>query len=85
MSVMWQTAKYSTKWPGNGQLRTPSIFSKNVKAIERNFLQSFYTILGSYVCNGIKIVWLLFDKHSKKESKNDQKTASFKVFHKFLK
>ena len=66
-------------------MSTPSIFSKNVKAIERNFLQSFYTILGSYVCNGIKIVWLLFDKHSKKESNNDQKTASFKVFHKFLK
>ena len=25
---------------------------------ERNFLQLFYTILESYMCNGIKIVWL---------------------------
>ena len=63
-------------------------FSKNVHAIERSFLQPFYTFSGSYVCNGIKIVCiskLLFDKHCKKESKNDQKTASFEIFHKFLK
>ena len=31
---------------------------------ERNFLQSFYTILESYMCNGIKIVWLGCEKHS---------------------
>ena len=31
---------------------------------ERNFLQIFYTILESYVCNGIKIVWLGCEKHS---------------------
>ena len=31
---------------------------------ERNFLQLFYTILESYMCNGIKIVWLGCAKHS---------------------
>ena len=31
---------------------------------ERNFLQLFYTILESYMCNGIKIVWLECEKHS---------------------
>ena len=31
---------------------------------ERNFLQLFYTILESYMCNGIKIVSLGCEKHS---------------------
>ena len=31
---------------------------------ERNFLQIFYTKLKSYMCNGIKIVWLGCEKHS---------------------
>ena len=31
---------------------------------ERNFLQPFCTILESYMCNGIKIVWLGCEKHS---------------------
>ena len=31
---------------------------------ERNFLQIFCTILESYMCNGIKIVWLGCGKHS---------------------
>ena len=31
---------------------------------ERNFLQLFYTIFESYMCNGIKIVWLGCEKHS---------------------
>ena len=31
---------------------------------ERNFLYLFYTILESYMCNGIKIVWLGCEKHS---------------------
>ena len=31
---------------------------------ERIFLQLFYTILESYMCNGIKIVWLGCEKHS---------------------
>ena len=31
---------------------------------ERNFQQIFYTILESLMCNGIKIVWLVCEKHS---------------------
>ena len=31
---------------------------------ERNFLQSFYTILWSFMCNFIKFVWLGCEKHS---------------------
>ena len=31
---------------------------------ERNFLQSFYTILWSFMCNFIKFVWLRCEKHS---------------------
>ena len=31
---------------------------------ERKFPQLFYTILESYMCNGIKIVWLGCEKHS---------------------
>ena len=33
---------------------------------ERNFLQPFYTILESYMCNGIRILWLGCEKHSQK-------------------
>ena len=36
---------------------------------ERNFLQLFYTILESYMCNGIKIVWLGCEKHSQNLAK----------------
>ena len=40
-------------------------FSKKLSIrFERNFLQLFYTILESYMCNGIKIVWLGCEKHS---------------------
>ena len=45
---------------------------------ERNFLQIFYTILESYMCNGIKIVWLGCEKHSQNLPKNGQKTAIFR-------
>ena len=31
---------------------------------ERNFLQSFYTILWSFMCNFINFVWLRCEKHS---------------------
>ena len=36
------------------------------KRFERNFLQPFYTILESYMCNGIEIVWLGCEKPSQK-------------------
>ena len=50
------------------------------KRFKRNFLHSFYTILESYMCNGIKIVWLGCEKHSQNYRKNGQKTAIFRLF-----
>ena len=47
---------------------------------ERNFLQLFYTILESYMCNGIKIVWLGCEKHSQFYPKNGQKNSHFSIF-----
>ena len=52
---------------------------------ERNFLELFYTILESYMCNGIKIVWLGCEKHSQSQRKNGQKTVIFRLFSIFLK
>ena len=43
---------------------------------ERNFLQSFYTILWSFMCNFIKFVWLGCEKHSQKWPKN----SHFSIF-----
>ena len=40
---------------------------------ERNFLQLFYTILESYMCNGIKIVTLGCEKHGQNSPKNGKK------------
>ena len=39
---------------------------------ERNFLQPFYTLWGTYVCNVINIVWLGFEKHSRNWPRNSQ-------------
>ena len=47
---------------------------------ERNFLQIFYTILESYMCNGIKIVWLVCEKHSKISPKMVKKQSFFDFF-----
>ena len=54
-------------------------FQKLSKRFERNFLQSFYTILESYMCNDIKIVWLGCEKHSiaKVNPKMDKKQPFF--------
>ena len=52
---------------------------------ERNFLQIFYSILESFMCNGIKIVWLVCEKHSQNYPKNGQKTAIFRLFSIFSK
>ena len=40
---------------------------------ERNFLQIFYPILESYMCNGIKIVWLGCEKQPKLAQKWSKK------------
>ena len=47
---------------------------------ERNFLQLFYTILESYMCNGIKIVWLGCEKHSQISPKMAKKQPFFVFF-----
>ena len=58
----------SQNYPKNGQ--KPAIFDffrlsqKLSIRFEQIFLQLFYTILESYMCNGIKIVWLEYEKHS---------------------
>ena len=52
---------------------------------KRNFLQLFYTILESYMCNGIKIVWLGCEKHGQNYPKNGQKTVIFRLFSVFSK
>ena len=52
---------------------------------ERNFLQLFYTILESYMCNGIKIVWLGCEKQSQNQPNNGQKTAILRLFSSFSK
>ena len=49
---------------------------------KRNFLQLFYTILESYMCNGIKIVRLRCEKYSPKMAK---KQSFFDFFFDFLK
>ena len=47
---------------------------------ERTFLQSFYTILWSFMCNFIKFVWLRCEKHSQIQPKNGQKNSHFSIF-----
>ena len=49
---------------------------------ERNFLQLFYTILESYMCNGIKIVWLGCEKQPKLAQKWP-KNGHFSIFFRF--
>ena len=58
-------AKISPKMAKNSLFSTFFRFSQKLSIrFERNFLQLFYTILESYMCNGIKIVWLGCEKHS---------------------
>ena len=47
---------------------------------ERNFLQSFYTILWSFMCNFIKFVWLRCEKQAKFSPKMAKKTVIFSIF-----
>ena len=51
---------------------------------ERNFLQSFYTLLESYMRNGIKIVWLKCEKQPKLAQKwpKNSHFSTFAIFSK---
>ena len=44
---------------------------------ERNFIQLFYTILESYMCSGIKIVWLGCEKQPNLAQKWPKKQSFF--------
>ena len=52
---------------------------------ERNFLQSFHTILWSFMCSFIQFVRLGCEKHTQKYPKNGQKNSRFSTFFDFLK
>ena len=77
--------KLAQKWPKLAQKQSFFDFFQFSQKLsirfERNFPQSFFTILESYMCNGIKIVWLGCEKHSQIQPKIDQKTV---IFHFFL-
>ena len=47
---------------------------------ERNFLQSFYTILWSFMCNFIKFVWLRCEKQPNLAQKWPKKQSFFDFF-----
>ena len=79
ISVIWPTAKSSSKWPRNGQLWTLLVFFWK-RQCDRSFLQFFYILLGPSVCNGIKTVWLWSDKQPK-VALNDQEMANCELFH----
>ena len=65
MAWMWETAKISPKMAKKQPFFDFFRFSQKLSIrFERNFLQLFYTILESYMCSGIKIVWLGCEKHS---------------------
>ena len=54
-------------------------FRKNSIRFERNFVQSFYLIYWSFVCNFIKFVLLGCEKQPKL-TQNGQKTTIFRLF-----
>ena len=90
IKIVWLGCeKHSQNKPKNGQKTAISRvfrFSRKLSIrFERNLLQIFYTILESYMCNGIKIVWLGCEKHSQKKPKSGQKTAISRVFSIFSK
>ena len=77
---MKNIAKISPKMAKKGPFFDFFRFSQKLSIrFERNFLQLFYTILESYMCNGIKIVWLGCEKHSQNYPKNGQKRAIFRL------
>ena len=76
IKIVWleceKQPKLAQKWPKNRHFSTFR-FLKNSIRFERNFLQLFYTILESYMCNGIKIVWLGCEKQPKLAQKWSKK------------
>ena len=74
-------AKISQKWLKKQPFFHFFRFSQKLSIrFERNFLQLFYTILESYMCNDIKIVWLGCEKHSQNSQKMAKKPPFFDFF-----
>ena len=74
-------AKISPQLTKNRHFWTFLIFSKTVHTIGTSFSQSLYTILGFYVCNDVKVVWLGSEKQPKLVQKlpNDNKVRNFSI------
>ena len=69
IKIVWlgceKQPKLAQNWPKKQPFFDFFRFSQKLSIrFERNFLQLFYTILESYMCSGIKIVWLGCEKHS---------------------
>ena len=74
-------AKISPKMAKKQPFSDFSRFSQKLSIrFERNFVQLFYIIFESYMCKGIKIVWLGCEKHSQNYSKNGEKNPFFDFF-----
>ena len=73
MAGMSETAKISPKMAKKQPFFDFRFSQKLSIRFERNFLQLFYTILESYMCNGIKIVWLGCEKQPKLAQKWSKK------------
>ena len=69
IKMVWLgSEKHCQNQPKKGQKQPFSDFFRFSQKLsirfERNVLQLFYTIIESYMCNGIKIVWLGCEKYS---------------------
>ena len=53
---------------------------KQSMRFDQNFLQSFYTILWSFMCNFMKFAWLGCEKHSQNLSQKWPKNSRFSTF-----
>ena len=89
IKIVWLGCEtHSQNYSKNSKKRPFSYFFRFSQKLsirfERNFVQLFYIMLESYMCKGIKIVWLGCEKHSQSYSKNGKK-VHFLTFFDFLK
>ena len=81
MTEMRETEKISPKTGQKTAIFRLFRFSQKLSIrFERNFLQSFYTLLESYMCNGIKIVCLRCEKQRQLALKRVSKQPPFDFF-----
>ena len=65
-SYGWDLRNEARMDQGAANCELSQIFQRLSTRFERNFLQSFYTKWGTYLCNDINIAWLEFEKRSQK-------------------